>query len=603
MKLGSAFSDSVTKHKSNTKESFDDPRGQSWQEGLVSLIANKHVLTSRVYVSTWRHLIFYIITLLVFFALFVRLFQLQVIEGSTNRVLSDGNRIQIRILHAPRGVVYDRNGEVLTRNVPGFRLRKEDGTYKVISRDEALQYLSSHESSQNLEVDTTRQYLYPELFAHVLGFTSEISKEELQSPLFIEKRYRMGDRIGRAGIEETYEGYLRGQDGRDLVEVDAKGEVVRELGKEEPLVGQNVYLYHDLGLQQVAAKALGSYIGAVVVQDPRNGAILALYSNPSFNSNLFTYGILEEEYLKLLNDPQKPLFNRATSGLYPPGSTFKIVTATAALEENIVTPKTIVEDKGSISIGSYVYRGWKPEGLGNVSLREAIAKSSDIYFYTIGGGYGGINGVGVKKLHDWAVRYGFGQGTKIDLPTESQGLVPDEEWKIVTKGEKWFLGNTYQMAIGQGDVLTTPLQINMMTTVVANNGILYAPQNVWKVHSPEGIESVFAPRELTRNVASEETLRVIQEGMRMAAQPGGTAFPFFTFPIEVAGKTGTAEFGDPKDRTHAWFTAYAPYKNPEITVTVLVEGQYGGGEGASVAAPIAKEIMQYYFLDRKEPGR
>src|SRR3989338_2718651 len=275
MKLGSAFSDSVTKHKSNTKESFDDPRGQSWQEGLVSLIANKHVLTSRVYVSTWRHLIFYIITLLVFFALFVRLFQLQVIEGSTNRVLSDGNRIQIRILHAPRGVVYDRNGEVLTRNVPGFRLRKEDGTYKVISRDEALQYLSSHESSQNLEVDTTRQYLYPELFAHVLGFTSEISKEELQSPLFIEKRYRMGDRIGRAGIEETYEGYLRGQDGRDLVEVDAKGEVVRELGKEEPLVGQNVYLYHDLGLQQVAAKALGSYIGAVVVQDPRNGEILA----------------------------------------------------------------------------------------------------------------------------------------------------------------------------------------------------------------------------------------------------------------------------------------------------------------------------------------
>ncbi|HKZ34602.1 MAG TPA: penicillin-binding transpeptidase domain-containing protein, partial [Patescibacteria group bacterium] len=294
-----------------------------------------------------------------------------------------------------------------------------------------------------------------------------------------------------------------------------------------------------------------------------------------------------------------PLFNRATSGLYPPGSTFKIVTATAALEEKAVTSRTVIEDKGAISIGSYIYRGWKPEGLGNVSLREAIAKSSDIYFYTVGGGYGGVTGVGVKKLHDWAVRYGFGQGTNIDLPTESQGLVPDEEWKIVTKGEKWFLGNTYQMAIGQGDVLATPLQINMMTTVVANNGTLYAPQNVWKVRSPEGVESVFTTRETTRNVASVDTLRVIQEGMRMAAQPGGTAYPFFTFPIEVAGKTGTAEFGDPKNRTHAWFTAYAPYKNPEVAVTVLVEGQYGGGEGASVAAPIAKEIMQYYFLERK----
>jgi penicillin-binding protein 2 len=321
-----------------------------------------------------------------------------------------------------------------------------------------------------------------------------------------------------------------------------------------------------------------------VVQDVKNGEILALVSWPSFDPTPFATGISESEYQKLLTDPRRPLFNRAISASFPPGSTFKLVTATAALEEKVITPSTLIDDKGFIAVGSFIFKGWAPEGLGLVNLETAIAKSSDIYFYTVGGGYGSQRGVGVEKLADWARRLGLGAETGIDLVGEVSGLVPDEEWKLAARGEPWYIGNTYHMSIGQGDVLVTPLQLNNLVVAIANGGTLFKPFLVKDV----------PPEILRADVASAETLDLVRQGMRAAASPGGTAYPVYDFKVAVAGKTGTSETGG-KEKTHAWFTCFAPFESPEIAVTVFLEE---GGEGSHDTAPVARQILENYFKGR-----
>jgi len=501
--------------------------------------------------------------------LLARLFELQIIFGAKNRALAEGNRIKKEILPAPRGIIYDFQERELVRNVPIYRVKKEEnGEYMVISREEALK-LEARGETENLRVDIGRNYLYGEALAHLLGYLGEANKEEVAKGQF-----KLGDLVGRMGIEEEYDSYLRGQDGGEIYEVDAHGDKIREIGRVEPTPGRNLYLTIDAELSKTAYETLEGKPGAVVVTNPQNGAVLVLVSSPSFNPNNITSQSLIDESL--------PFFNRAISGSYPPGSTFKIVTATAGLEEGKINAETTYNDTGEIRVGDYSYKNWyftqygRTEGLINVV--QAIKRSTDTFFYKVG------EWVGPTRLAAWAEAFGLGQKTEISLPGEVKGLVPSPDLKE-KNGERWFLGNTYHFAIGQGDLLTTPLQVNMMTDVIASGGNLCQPLLEKERTEDEG-------KNCQNLKLKPTTLRLVKEGMIGVCSSGGTAFPFFDFQPQVACKTGTAEFGDPEGKTHAWLTAFAPLENPEVSVTVLVEK---GGEGSYVAAPIAKKIMEGFF--------
>lgn len=493
--------------------------------------------------------------------LFGRLFFLQVIKGGEFRSLADNNRVKEEIIHAPRGIIYDRNGYPLVRNIPGFRVHQADGKIKIISREEALILQASGLSKNDLEIDSLREYLYPEDFSQVLGY--------------------LGEGIGKAGLEKEYQETLSGTDGKKLIETNARGIEERALGELKAKPGQDLKTTLDLPLQKKANEAMKEVKkGVVVVADPRNGEILALVSKPTFNPNLFTIGKKGVDVQGILNDKDNPLFNRAISGTYPPGSTFKIITAAAGLETGAISKETKIEDIGILRVGQFSFPNWyflqygKLEGF--LDIVGALRRSNDIFFYKV------AEMVGLEKLSAMAKNFGVGQKLGIDLEGEAGGLFPSEAWKIKNINDKWYLGDTYHLGIGQGYLLTTPLQMNSWTSVIANSGILYQPHLV-KAQSA---------KVKAQNFLKRETINLIKEGMREACSPGGTGWPFFEFKIPVACKTGTAEFGDPQNKTHAWFTVFAPVESPQIVVTVLVEE---GGEGSNVAAPIAKQILEEWF--------
>lgn len=513
-----------------------------------------------------------------------RLFELQIIFGAKNRDLAEGNRIKKEILVAPRGMIYGREGEALVRNLPVYRLALEPNDpateWQTITRDEALSRQARGET-EGLRIDVGRQYLYGSALAHLLGYLGEANQEEVD-----QAQAQLGDLVGRTGIEQAYNQVLKGQNGGEIFEVNAQGEKIRQIGQQAPQPGEDIYLSVDPQLSEVAFEALAGKKGAVVVAEAKTGQILALVSSPSFDP--------EKIEQTVLHDQEKPMFNRAIGGLYPPGSTFKIVTAVAGLEEGKIDAQTIYEDTGQIQVNDFTYKNWyfnqygRTEG--KIDLVRAIKRSTDTFFYKVG------EWVGPDKLADWGRKFGLGQVSGIDLPSESEGLMPDPDWKRRVKDERWFLGNTYHLAIGQADLLTTPLQVNLMTSVIANQGRLCQPRVV-KSDSPEC-------QDLNLNL---ETLRLVKEGMKEACSDGGTAFPLFDFnPANdpaaggVACKTGTAEFADPEGRTHAWLTAFAPASaeaaadKPAIVVTVLVEA---GGEGSAVAAPIARKVLEEWFKE------
>ena len=535
--------------------------------------------------------------IIAFLILAARLFELQIIFGDKNRALAEGNRIRKEILPAPRGMIYDRNGKELVRNVPIYRKMSNTNCqasvgecFEIISREEALK-MEAEGREDELRMDIGREYLYGEALAHVLGYLGEVNAEEVKSG-----RYKLGDLVGRMGIEQEYDEILRGQDGGEIYEVDSQGRKIREIGKIEPVPGKDLYLSLDAELAKTAYESLEKKLGAVVASDPQNGQILVLVSSPSFDPNIMMDKLKDQGSQKLealLNDQRKPFFNRAVSGVYPPGSTFKIVTAVAGLEEGKIDDKTTWNDTGEIKVGDYSYKNWyftqygKTEG--EINLVRAIKRSTDTFFYKVG------EWVGPQKLSEWAKAFGLGRKTGIDLPGEASGLVPSPEWKQKIGGH-WFLGNTYHFAIGQGDILATPLQINMMTNIIANGGKLCKPA----VRQKQNDNSKFKTEEICQDLKLKTTtLALVKEGMEEACSPGGTAFPFFDFQPRVACKTGTAEFGDLKNRTHAWFTVFAPAVSsdgePQITITTILEGE---GEGSYAAAPVAKKILEAWFNER-----
>ncbi len=545
--------------------------------------------------GTWRITIFLIFCITIFFILFLRLFHLQIINGKQNLQLADGNRIQIKLIHAPRGIIYDRNGKILASNSPGFRLLDKNPPAggkkaRLISRNEALELeVRNDPRAPDLEVDNVRSYPYGEELAHVLGYVGEISEDQLKSSQYL--GYHQGDRVGKSGIEAQYEKFLRGVDGGEIIEVNSKGSKIRTLRTNAPIPGQNIYLNIDEDLQDKlfkltkdAAIKVGSCCAAGVAEDPGNGQILALVSLPSFDPNVITKGD-DSAIAEIFSNQAFPILNRAISGTYPPGSTFKIISSLAAITSGKISPQTTFVDNGFIYLGPYKFTNWYFNEYGRtegpVDLLKAIQRSNDTYFYQAS------QIIGEKSLIDMARKLKLGEKLNIDLPSEESGLIPDDAWKRKTFDQVWYPGDTLHMAIGQGYVLTTPLQILGITSFIGNNGILYQPQLVL---------TNFKPKILASNLISSDKINLVKEGLKLVPKSGGTAWPFFTFPIPTAGKTGTAEYGDPKNKTHAWYTSYAPADNPKIALTVLVEG---GGEGSNVASPVAKEFYRWYFSPDK----
>lgn len=476
-----------------------------------------------------------------------------------------------------------------------------------------------------------REYLFGPLLSHIIGYVAPVTEEFLNSASSSEA-YVLDDHAGAAGVEKSMERELRGESGQKLVEKNVFGREVRVLEEHPPEPGNNLFLTLDLNLQRVATEALrkgleevGSPRGAVVALDPRNGQVLSLVSLPSYDNNLFIGGIKEQEYQALLNDDSRPLLNMAVSAYgFPPGSIFKMVTASAVLQEGVISVDRRLPAPGIIYLPNKYYPDneelaqpfydWLESGHGNINIVDAIARSSDVYFYKVAGGFKDevSPGLGEERLAQWSEMYGLGQPTRIDLPSESSGLVPTRQWKRLTWSESWVTGDTYNMAIGQGYLTTTPLQMANVTAAVANGGTLYRPQLVYQVQDPNGtVVNGFQPDVLRHVPADPQVLATVREGMRGAvARSDGTArYAGLPTSVEIAGKTGTAEYCDyiPEQQeckrdeegnlaTHAWFTAFAPYDTPELAIVVFVHGNGKDViEGSRVAAPIAADILRYWF--------
>ncbi len=574
--------------------------------------------------------------------------RLMILHYNAYAKIAESNRTKRVVVPPRRGIVYDRNGAALMRNIPVFDLvasplefpedRQETlrnlsaiAELSHLSPDDERHYKERLETSPqkpflvaerldskavvlfstrekefpgfSLRLTPSRRYAEPEALYHILGLLGRASEKDVE-----ESGYLVSDLVGKDGIEASYEGVLKGAYGEELYEVNARGEVMRLLSRKEPVEGNAVVLAIDQHLQAYAyrqllqaVRARNSPGGAVVAVDPRDGRILALVSAPSVDANSILDGISQSAYQKLLEDPHYPFFNRAVSARYPAGSTLKPFLGAAALAEGIVTPRTVIQDNGAITIADiynpsiiYTFRGYA--ALGPMDIASAIAFSSDIYFYTIGGGYGAIRGLGVERIEAYLQKFGFGKTLGIDIPGEDEGLIPTPAYKEAQKGEKWRIGDTYNISIGQGDVGVTPLQLAMGTAAIANNGTLWKPRLALRVIDKDfNTLETYEPRVLRKDVVSPEHIAVIKKAMRDTVRYG-TAKALQQLPVETAAKTGTAQTGK-TSKTHSLVTVFAPYDAPEIVLAVIVEK---AGEGGEVAVPLARDILMEYFKPQNE---
>lgn len=528
------------------------------------------------------------ILILAFVVLLGRLAELQIIKGKYYRGLAEENRVRRITITAPRGRILARGGEILVGN----REVKKSVVFNSESGYEKSNNLKDEEGGEIL-TEWMRDYPLAAKFAHVSGYLGEANEEEIGKvdPECIQKGPRkLGSYVGRSGLEEYYDCVLRGMDGEELIEVDSKDKKVRVLGKRNPIPGTDIKTTIDYNLQNFVSTQFSGKKGATIITDAK-GEILALYSSPSYDPNLFLDPTKNNEITKILNDKSYPLFNRVIAGTYHPGSTFKPVVAIAALQDDIIDKNYTYQDTGKITIqtsyGTFVYSNWyytQYGGVeGNVNLVRAITRSTDTFFYKLG------ELVGAPELASWANKFGLDEISGIDLPGEVKGLVPSPEWKEKVKGERWFLGDTYNMSIGQGDLAVTPLALNSEISTIADSGVKCTP-HLLKTNSDCKSLNI-----------EKENLDLVKEGMTGVCERGGTGFTFFDFEeknpmhIKVACKTGTAETSV-AGKTHAWFAVFGPVDSPEIIATVLVEE---GGEGSSVAGPIARKIFDYWFENNR----
>lgn len=595
-----------------------------------------------------------------FFSLFGKLAYLTLGQHEYYSGIAEGNRLRIEYLAAPRGGIYDVNHQIIAMNKPSFELvansidlpKDESGLAAVIARvagivhmseeeireilgaygatdpkesilikqnlskDEALVFLEQARSLPGFRVINTpiREYQDAMVFSHLLGYVGKVSPAEYAQKK--EAGYLYNDSIGKTGLEFVYEDYLRGFFGQRQVEVDAQGTVQQVFGETVPLPGQNLHLNIDAELQKKLYEVLSNRVNAAgrksaaaIAVNPQSGRILALLGLPAYDNNLFAAGISVRDFTALEADKSRPLFNRAIAGTYPPGSTVKPMIATAALEEGVINEKTIVDDRGYIVIKNfyggpdYFFYGYNRKGLGLMNVRRAIALSSDIFFYVAGGGYEPekIEGLGIERLAAYFRKYKLGEKLGIDLPGEAEGLVPTPEWKKEyfagdEEASRWYLGDTYHVSIGQGDLLATPLQVLSWTATIANGGKIWKPFIADRVENQAGKQlKKFEPELLGELDMDPKNVQIVKQGMRQVTTEG-TAKSLQQLPISSGGKTGTAQF-DAKNlsRTHAWFTAFAPYENPEIAIVVLIED---GGEGGTNSVPVVRETLDWWAKNR-----
>ena len=639
----------------------------------------------------------------------IRLWQLQFLEGGSWQARAEQQQSRLVTISPPRGVVYDREGEILVRNVPAYNVTvtpgelpddgqrerevlmrlsqlldipystevglnqpefreemgfagrsmyppfgdaPEPGLLELVNEvrwvepfkpivvdqnvDRDLALLIAQEGGVTMpgvgiEIVARRYYPYGDLLSQVLGFLGPIPPEQVE--VYEQRGYDPSiDRVGYAGIEAQLEELLRGTPGRRIVERDVLGQELSVLSETPPSPGDNVYLTLDVKLQAEVQRALaqglaeaGSRRGAAVVLDPRSGEVLSLVSLPTYDNNMFSERLDEDKYESLLDDPHHPFLNHAIADEVPPGSTFKIIPAAAALQEGVINrfttlnapgivylPNKFVPDDPELAQPFYCWIQLQlGHGHGPISVVDALAQSCDIFFYKVGGGFEEteFDGLGVERLAEYARAFGLGSPTGLDLPGESGGLVPTPQWKRRQYQETWTTGNTYNMSIGQGDVLVTPLQMANALAVVASGGTLYQPQLVHHVEdADQNLLRPFTPVISNTLEIDQAVWEIVREGLDIAVSESGTGDRALLddLGINVAGKTGTAEYCDDIALeagrcdveehetlpTHAWFMAYAPTEAPEIVVLTWV---YDGGEGSTEAAPITKEIMDFYF--------
>ena len=576
-----------------------------------------------------------------------RLFYLQIIKTDYYQLRAENNRINVSPVLPNRGLIYDKNGHVLAKNYSSYalefqaksiddpgkvldtlsdlvkisveeRVRIEKAMQKAgrfsniiirddLSEDEIARFTANAYRFPDIKLSAQlyREYPHSELTSHLLGYVRRVSEADLDrlTEKGLRARYINSDWIGKRGIEAFYESKLRGQLGLNHVEVDSRGTELRVLDRQHPVGGEDVFLTIDLALQKAAFEALGNQNGALVALDPNDGSVLAFVSKPGYDPSLFVRGFDEFTWRQIRDSADRPLVNRASDGVYPPGSTLKPFIAIAGLEENVRTPEWSMWDPGFFSLpgSQYKFRDWKKGGHGEVNLHKAIVESVDTYFYKL------AHELEIEKIHKYLDQFGFGSKTGIDLPRESTGVAPSKEWKRRRFGMPWYRGDTISVGIGQGYNLVTPLQLAVATAALANGHALVQPVLSRSGMHPPSMSILDGPP-LTPSqplMLSKKHIRVLQKAMEDVMKPGGTAAGAGRgAAYSIAGKTGTAQVFSlrgaeydkeslaKKMQDHALFIGYAPAHQPTIALAVVVEN---GGGGGSVAAPIARKVFDAYF--------
>ena len=591
--------------------------------------------------------------LFAFFVLLVRFFYVQVIQHEYYHTLAEQNRIFIVPVVPNRGLILDRNGVVLAHNFAAYTLEitpslvndleqtiTDLSTLVEVTPKDRKRFQKLLEEGHDLasipirtrlndaevariavnnyrfpgvEINARlfRHYPHGEIASHVVGYIGRISDTDVDDlrNQGTAANYSASDYIGKVGLEQRYEKQLRGVTGYEHVETDANGKSVRTLRSILPVSGNNLTLALDARLQQVAEQAFGEHRGSLVAIEPSTGGVLALVSKPGFDPNLFVEGIDPQNWDALNNSPDHPLNNRALQGMYPPGSTFKPFMALAGLELGKRKPGFTISDPGYFVLGGgggHVYRDWKAGGHGLVDLHKAIVQSCDTYFYGL------AQELGIDAIHQFIGQFGFGQKTGIDIEGEVAGLLPSQEWKQRRFQQKWFVGDTISVGIGQGYNLSTPLQLAFATAILANDGRVFRPHVVKQIQdSQTDAMTIIEPQPRAEIPLSTENVRRVRDAMIDVTRPGGTAaWAGMNAKYLFAGKTGTAQViglkGQKYDeskinerhRDHALFIAYAPADDPKIALAILVEN---GGHGSSTAAPIARQVLDYYLLGKEPP--
>jgi penicillin-binding protein 2 len=495
-------------------------------------------------------------------------------------------------------VPYDTAMKILIASgeLPGITINRGGKRLYVAKTDEIGSVsTSSVEILSESEVAEIEKASHANSLSHVLGYIGKLSPEELVE--YYEKGYLPSDSIGKTGVEQSYEQYMRGTYGIKRIEVDARGAEQSVLAAEDPIPGNHVELSIDYHMQKKMEDLLTTWLekngksrASAVVLNPQNGEVLALVSIPGFDNNDFSGGIDKNKYADYLKNMDRPLFNRAIGGSYPSGSVLKPAIAAAALEEGIITPTTKIQSTGGIQVGPWFFPDWSRVAHGATDVRKSISWSVNTFYYYIGGGHEDFKGLGVTRINTYLDMFGFGQKLGLDIPGENNGFLPSPEWKKRVKNEEWYVGDTYNYSIGQGDFLTTPLQIASMTGVVANKGTLYSPRVVRAVvDSRTGEKDVQSGQKIRENIIAGQHLTTAGLGMKDCVDTGPCGV-LRSLPFSVAGKTGTAQWNSQKD-THAWFTSFAPYSRPEIVVTIMLEE---GGEGSRTASHVAADFYRWW---------